>query len=477
MITTKDIKLTILYTVIILFNIVTVTSPVNFFLTFAELAFVFFLLLMKRIRDAFFWHTVFTITCLSATNASGMEFDNTVMFSYSRFKIVGPIGVSYVISIIIFLLSFTKKTQMPANAMFKSLYHLLLFLLVDGVVIGAVGLFFSDYFPKYFLFFSVFSVMVVINCLCFIKNFDIILLRKVYESSMPLLASACIAGVIAFYILGVSTTYGGLDDIILVPDLTYYGIILLFLVFLSKNKWLPLVGLLCYFVLMIKGINGKQIIGTFIGILFFLYFVLFSKQSIYSNKVSKKMILTGLVIIVVGAIYILSIVDIGFLADRKLGESLSLLMYLGDLQGMDQSPYVRVASFLNIMNDGLKNPIHLLFGNGYGGYFTDSLHLLYSKIDMYGSGGFPQDAVHLHKLPTGHDTFVVVPLLNGLVGLVALIVLVVKYAKKTYYSPFAIVALLWLLLVYYFNSQLAITGLFFLFAAEYDFQKYSKIFN
>ncbi len=462
--------LTIFYTAIILFNIVTVSSPSGILLTAVETLFVIGLLYKHKIEDAFFWHTVFTITCLSATNAAGMDFDNTIMYSYARLKLIGPIGLSYVISIFVMLSTLSRKTVMDKKSLFYKMTLMVAFLLVDGVVIGIAGVLFSDYYSAYLLNFFIYSVVILINCICFIKCYNESFLAKVYHHAMPLLSGACISSLIAFYCFGVSTSYGGLDNIVLVPDLTYYGILLLFLMLTLKNRWVFL-GLVSYIVLLINGLGGKQIVGAIIGLFIFLYYVLSGKQSIYSGIISKKIILMCFAILGLGISFIIYRMDIPDLSAQKLAQAFDLFFMLGDLQNMATSPYVRVASFLNIMNDGLHSPFNLLFGQGYGGYFTDSLNLLYSKIDMYGDGGFPYDAVLKHKLPTAHDTFVMVPLLNGIVGLLYMIIIVFRYMRKMKYSPYVFVAVLWLFLVYYFNTQLAITGIFFLFAAEFDLRK------
>lgn len=470
----NSIKLTLLYAFIVLFNLLTVQSGAGILLTLIEALYVLIILSKRKTAEAFFWHTIFTITCISATGASGMDFDNTVMFSYARLKIAGPIGLSYVVSCMILIASMSKKTEFSHNSLFYKLTILVAFLLIQGFLIGAIGVLFSDYYPDYWINYTIYSAMVLINCLCFLKNYGDYLINKVYHHSLPLLVGACLSSVIAYYLFGVKTTYGGLKDVVLCPDICYYGVLLLFLVVVIKKKFLAFIGLICFTVIMVLGLGGKNIIGAAIAFLFIFYYVSFSKKTIYTGVVKKKYIILTLVIIAGAGLFVYKSIEGQFLGAMKFDQALSLFFEIGDISNMSTSPYIRVASFLNIVDNGLSSPFNLLFGHGYGGYFTDSLNLLYSKVDMYGTGGFDYDSVMKHKLPTAHDTFVVVPLLNGFVGLFALLVVVVKYIKKIKCTPYAFTAILWLLLVYYFNTQLAITGMFFLFAAEYDLERINK---
>lgn len=460
-----------------LFNLVTVSSPVSIVLTIVEIMIVLGLLSKRHYTDAFFWHTVFSITCVSATNAEGIDFDNTVMYSYSRLKLVGPIGLSYVVSILIMLLTLSKVSSISKQSMFYKLTMLLAFFLTGGFIIGLLGVVFSDYYPQYLLNFSVYTGILLVNCICFIKCYSKELKEKVYRHSAPLLCGACVSSVIAYYLLGVSTTYGGMDDIILVPDVAYYGVILLFLVIVYRKLWV-LLGLVAFLTLIFNGVGGKYVVGLIVALVFSMYYVIKRQGSVYSGIIKRKYIFASLGILAIGGVSVLSTIELPDMSAQKFEQAFDLFFMLGDLQNMSTSPYVRVASFLDIMNDGLSNPIFLLFGHGYGGYFTDSLSLLYSKLDMYAPGGFPIEAVVRHQLPTGHDTFVVVPLLNGLVGLFSLIYVVFQYMRKIKYTPYVYAAFLWLLLVFYFNTQLAITGIYFLFAAEYKIiYKHKKVKN
>ena len=147
---------------------------------------------------------------------------------------------------------------------------------------------------------------------------------------------------------------------------------------------------------------------------------------------------------------------------RSLGSVTS-----GSIENVGSSPYIRVASMLNIYNENLKDPVYFTLGRGYGGYFEDNLHL-FAGLDL-SAGAFSDDAIRLGKYPTAHSTFNLVPLFHGFIGLIILLILVYRYFERSIRSsPLSIVAVLWLLFMFYFNIQIGIIGVFLSFASEYE---------
>ena len=145
----------------------------------------------------------------------------------------------------------------------------------------------------------------------------------------------------------------------------------------------------------------------------------------------------------------------------------------GNIENVGSSPYVRVASMLNIYSENLKNPIYFFVGRGYGGYFQDDLHL-FTSLDLT-AGAFSDEAVAKGKFPTAHSTFNVVPLLHGFGGFALVLLLVFQYFKRSLkQSPLSLVGVLWLFFMFYYNIQTAIVGVFFLYSSEFEI-KNSKL--
>ena len=160
------------------------------------------------------------------------------------------------------------------------------------------------------------------------------------------------------------------------------------------------------------------------------------------------------------------------LGTRKLNELISMFEALGslsaagvDISGISESPYIRIAEFLNIIDNGLSNPLGLIFGCGYGGYYTDSTHL-FQNVDV-SLGGFPMDVVNSGKYGTAHSFLPMTLLYNGIVGLFFICKLGIDYLKKIKYSPLVFAAFTLFLYSFYFNTSLFMAASFSLFAAEF----------
>jgi hypothetical protein len=155
----------------------------------------------------------------------------------------------------------------------------------------------------------------------------------------------------------------------------------------------------------------------------------------------------------------------GGLSSIKLHQFLSL--FSGNLSDIDSSPYIRVVTFIDVVLTFGYNIFHWMFGMGYGGYFTDETGLLRitPTIDR---DAFSTTDIISGYFHSAHDTFCTVPLFNGFVGLFLLLKIVFLYIKRVKYNFLAMSAIPWLFLTFYFNPQLGLTGLMFLFAAEYS---------
>ena len=96
------------------------------------------------------------------------------------------------------------------------------------------------------------------------------------------------------------------------------------------------------------------------------------------------------------------------LAANKLDEFMSLFKIFDKssdflAEGVSSSPYIRIAEVLNILDNGLKNPLALMMGNGYGGFYSDSLGL-FDRLDLFNAGAFNEADILTGKFTTAHSS-------------------------------------------------------------------------
>ena len=450
--------------IVILLNLLTIGSPLNVVVTIPQYVVVLYFLITKQVDKALLWHLTFIVTSISSFTAAELSDagQSLAIYNYARLKLVGPVGLSYLISILIFLVSIRKTISLYKGRLFYKLYRISLYLGVQGCLFGCFGLIFlSHYSFDKFVSSNIYIWMIVINMLCIMKNHSGRLLLLFNQHAFAIIIGAIFATFIA-YLLGVTTSYGGQEGIILSADVMYFAPMLLVGIFMIRHKTISVISLLLFFVMTLQSAGGKTVFIVIIAILFFLYYLFFSKAYRTLFPVVVKygryvVIPLLLVIIIAGGI------KVGGFASYKVQSAFSL--FSGDIDSIDRSPYIRVASLLNIINNGKDNLVRLCCGNGYGGYFTDDLHL-FVGVDL--KGGWTDDVVATGYFTTAHDTFAMVPLVNGFIGLFLLLYICVLYIKRIKFNYLAFAAIPWLAFTFYFSVQLALSGLFFLYAAEYN---------
>lgn len=468
----------ILFSCLSLFNILTLGSTINLVVTIPELLIVVSVLFLdKNPQRAIILHSIFVLTCVSALNAIGIVEDDSryvVIYSYSRLKFFGPIGFSYVIWIMILIKSLSISTVLPKDTLLYKLFKYLLFLFLTGNVIGLIGFIIdSGYSWAGFRQYNVYMIITIIVLWCFLLNYSKDFSRKCYRLVFPLIAGSILSALASFFFFGFSTSYGAYEDIILQPDILYYGIVLLLSFFFIKEKGLVLLLSLTYIFINLSSPSGKSIIFIALGLITF-GILLFSNTyypGIQTKKRGSYRTVFLLFAIVFSILLLPKITIEGNLFAQKLQDVTSL--FSNSLDEVDRSPYIRLATFLNIIDNNITHPFYLLFGRGYGGYFTDSLHLFNAII--LDEGAFPDDMINSGRFATAHDTFAVVPLLNGLLGLFLIIKISWLYIKRIKNNFLVFASVVWLLFTFYYNTQYAITGIFFLFSSEYIIQKNEHI--
>lgn len=466
---------TLLFTLLSLLNILTLGTTINLVVTIPELLIVIAILFLDdNPQRAIILNSIFILTCVSALNAVGLVEDDSryvVIYSYSRLKLIGPIGFSYVIWILILIKSLLRSSKLPKETLFYKLFKYLLFLFISGNIIGIFG-FIIDQNHSWFGFrqYNVYMIITIIVLLCFLLNYSPDFAKRCYRLVFPLFTGTIISTLISFFFFGFTTSYGAYGDIILQPDILYYGIVLLLSFCFVKEKGLILLLSLTYIMINFSSPSGKSIIFIALGLAAFIIMLL-SKTNYPCIQNNKRKRMYGIFICILAICFVVVLIPKisieGNLFAQKFHDVTSL--FSGSLDKIDRSPYIRMATILNIIDNNINHPIYLLFGRGYGGYFVDSLHLFDAvKLD---SGAFADEMIITGRYATAHDTFAVVPLLNGLFGLFLIFKICWLYIKKTKVNFLCFAAVIWLLFTFYYNTQYAMTGIFFLFASEYIIQK------
>lgn len=458
-------RISIFYFLIVLANIVFLGSYLNLLVTFFEYFIVIKFIGDKRINEAIFLHFSFIMTSIAPTTLLSVQEDISIpLMSYARIK-VGPICFHYIVSFILLLLTMKKKTTMPKNTLFYKLYKAFLFLAISGVILGLFGFIFRQYYEfSSVLLYGTYIFMVIINMFLLIKNYTPELLRLFHSALPPIIGATILATAFSYFALGIAGSYASLN-MVLQPDLMYFGIIFLMGYYESPYRKYVLIVSLLYIYMKLLGATGHDIIIIAIGLLYFLYYTYFSDEYMKAYpktmRKSRHVFTILLPVIVVGAVAFVSFGDLFLI---KLNNVFSL--FSSSVDEVDTSPYVRIATTMNVWDNNKYNPIGLLFGQGYGGYFTDSLHMFDGLGDLT-DGGWPEKDVQTGRFTRGHDTTATVPLLHGFGGLAILFYYIYKYAMFTKKSYFAYAIFPWVLFTFYFNIQYAVIGISFLFAAEF----------
>lgn len=456
-------KIAIVYFFIVLANILFLGSYNNLIVSSIQYIVVFRCLLNKKYEEAIFYHLSFIITSIAPTTLLSVQDDISIpLLNYARIKI-GPVCLHYIISLILLFLSNGRSISIQKDSLFYQLYRVFLFLAVTGFVLGLVGFtLLSHYDLSSFLLYGTYIFIVIINMLV-LQRYDTPRLYQLIRRNLPpIMGGAILATAVCYFLLGISGAYGELN-MVLQPDIVYFGILFLLGFYESKYKLFVLIVSILYIVMNLIGATGHNIIIVALGLVYFLYHTYFSSEikQMYPTSVTRaRRLFIILIPFIVFAI--LSYVSMGDLFLIKLNNVFSL--FSTDVSEVDTSPYVRIATTMNIWDNNKYNPIAIIFGQGYGGYFTDSLHM-FGGIDLT-DGGWPLNDVRTGRFTRGHDTFATVPLVNGFGGLLFLILIIFKYAKFTCKSYMAYAIFPWVVFTFYFNINYAIIGICYLYAAD-----------
>ena len=421
----------------------------------------------NKIEKAIFWHFIFFITSFTYygdadTTGAGLTL---VSYNYAKLKLIGPIAYSQIVAIILFaLVLFRKHTNKSKRGPFFQFYKLIRYFLITGFGFGLIGFLFDHYYFEGLKIYGSYIIIIYIHTYILYKINSTILKKDLYEIALPLLVLITICTFLLNMINpepigGVSA---GFYSFLLIPALIY-----------NKKILFILIGL--FFVIynsLFFVVSGKSIIMLFLFtiITFFLTFNKNLKASFPYRVIMFRVIVIICFILIPSIVLIINENFTGStLISSKIYQIRTLMEFIFYGEGLKYvatSPYIRITSLINILYEGIVNPVILLFGKGYGGYFNDHFNF-FSGLNL-SEGAFSDDAIKSGDYYTGHDSLVTIPMFNGLIGFFFLLKVLIKYIKLSSKNYFALSVIPLLILVFYFDTLIGVAGVLLLFVSTHS---------
>ncbi len=341
----------------------------------------------------------------------------------------------------------------------------MLLILIVGVFSGSLSLLFNDngvlYFPEYWVilrreiisFGLIFLWAFFISYLMILRrDFSHKLERLLINIMVSILPSAIIT--IVFNLHG----YYGIIEILLLPLVAFYGILLIIFPFYSdyKNrKILMVVGVSMFAILLIfpTPLSGKWwILSIFIPL--FMLWIYFKRLTIL--KILKLYMGIALVSLVFIAISLFDL-NIGYSFSNKLIETKFLqatrtlsFWNEGWFEHLSSSPKFRIDEFINILLEYIYKPQYLLFGKGFGGSIIQHTNFL----DWGLPGAFSYSQVQYGIFFSLHETINVLFLKFGLFGLYFFGVITYICLRNFRSNPWIVIGAIWF--IFFFNAYISL---------------------
>lgn len=471
------IKVLIIVSILIVLNGLLNLKILNLAVSIPEIITVLYFLSKKDTTRALFWHTIFFITSYSNILSEIFLFDNNitshVSYNYAILNISG-IKPSFLLSLLIILIQKENKkiSDIAKKTIFYKLFRFFLYCLYSGFILGIIGLLFMGYDFGKFMGYGYYLLYCFCFALSFLYEFETPLKDHIYEVVPYIIAIA-----VFFHFL---CQISGLTDSLIVIGSTSIGAycFLFIPLLLYKRNVLPIIIIIGLQIFLMRyRTSGKQLYSLY---LLFVATLILS----FSKSIRKKIGWTNqtkilVVLVAVVASYPLirdsmssDAEDLGgnFIGKMESVETLTKYAYgEADMSDVSNSPYIRLAEISNIIYEDIQNPIYLLFGRGYGGYYRDELNM-FTGFDL-AHGAFSDEQIRSGKFSSGHDTFVMLPMLNGFIGFYLMITVLIGMCKKARDNYLYLTCLMFPLMWFYFDVLMGVMGVMLLYGAEHKVRK------
>lgn len=476
MISQRAISIKKNFSIVLIFQLLLIggltnTTPLNLVLTVPQITIILFFLVTNKLESAVFYHFLFLICSYTYYGSfEGISENLTIVsYNYAKLKIWGPIGYSQILSLaLLIFIGLKYKTKSDRNCLFQKFYRLLIMFMITGFGIGLLGIALSDYFIEGMINYGSYILILFINASILLMMRGTTLRYRFLRTITPLLVLSPITTFIIHKIYPNMYDYTGIS--------VYVMLLLPAMLFERKNNIYRLIGLIFWLYNAVYIYSSGKMILSFL-IFLIVTFTLTMRKEIKKRFYIRAHFIRMAVIVLLLTLPIMITIVTGFIEKNEISSNIiykivqvkTLLKYLiggSNIESVSSSPYIRITSLINILYEGLKNPLTLLFGKGYGGYFTDNFNF-FSGLNLY-NGAFSNKSIILGKFYTGHDTLVTVPMLNGILGLYLILKLVVRCLNYSRNNYIILSAIQFLLLIFYFDTLIGITGVLLLFVGSIE---------
>lgn len=436
--------------------------------TFIEIGIVL-LYIAKDIRKAFFFHLLFIILSFDVTTGLG---NDAILYSYYKLKLIGPIGINQIIGLIIFVLVYKRYPLVKNNSILYHSYKIFIYLMLSGSIIGFFGIIFCQYNLLAFRTPLIYIVTAIIYTGILLRIYTYEYSKLFLINGISMLIAAPIATAVCFNLLGVSFKYGTEDAFIYHEIYILAPSLLIALLQLKRYKLIVIFSLLCYCYNLYVGGRGVHFMVLAVACIIFI-FMIYTTSSNRFIKISLPIIIFGIFTVIVNVASSAS-----QLAVNKFTEMTSIInIIVGEedllkrIQYISESPLVRIGEFLNIIYEGLKKPIGLLFGYGFGGYFLDQLNI-FANLTL--AGAYSDTVIASGKFDSAHSVYPCALLYNGIIGLYLLLRLGIESLFKVKNCFMYMAGVILFCYTFYGNPVTLITCLFMLYTT-FQFKDMKKI--
>ena len=353
--------------------------------------------------------------------------------------------------------------------------------MISGSLIGLVGCLFVHYNDWY----QWFSSILFISQILIIIDIYVHLYNESYSKlfaliSICMMAAAPVASVVSFYVFGVQAYYG-YEAMPLYNPIIALSPCLIIAFFQLQNlklKTISMIGLVFYVFHSLILSRGSQFLDIFVVLLLLSYLVYFKKNTNFQIK-GLKILLPALIFLVL-PMAIGGVTNSSEISLKKFEQFTSLFTIFSfsdnrialNFEEVGSSPYIRIGELANIIHEGVHNFLAFIFGKGYGGYYTDSLHF-FDGIDL-SRGAFSDESAMSGRFYNAHSAIPSLLHYNGLLGLFLMLRLAFLYFRRVDKSFLVFAAFVLFVQTFYFDMFGCFSFVMALFGAEYLMNNSSK---
>lgn len=464
----RPILLTVFFTLLTLINIVFMESVALFAVTLPEYLLVLYYILKNKFQKALYWHIVFTVVCV---NAGTVILEGSL--SYAKIKLVGPLTLNYILLAIMWLSVRHLPIRVDKKSLLLKSRNLFEFFIVFGGLVGCIGFVVDDnYMIIYFINILLYVVIAFLYADMLIRLYNEKMSKLFAVSTLCMITASTVAVLLSFFVFGMTTMYS-VDESFINNPIYYTSPCLLIAFFQVKDlrlKLISLIGIIFYGMGSVIISRGSTFLATFVAISLLIYMVYFKSKKT-QGSIIVKIILPA--ILIIGIPLVLGVViSSGTVSNNKFEQFTSLFRLFdfsaslpSRLAEVGNSPYIRIAEVLDVIDNGLNNIITFVIGSGYGGYYTDSLNL-FSGMDL-SNGAFPEEMVKVGRFYKGHSVYPTALLYNGLIGLVLLLRIGLMYLRNIDKTFLVFSGFMLFMYGFYFDPVALVSNIMALFGAEY----------